>query len=1222
MFVSDPTESVTGTNPDDLTHMYALVEFSIAAGPFTGTLGNFTTVDDIAVSWKRNGEDRVTVFKTKLNSAKQFDGFEDGKLVLQEKKTGGTWRGLVAADIAGEGVELDKPVHIRQESNRNYIAVLNAVPYHVDNVKEDGTALQTAPHNFTYSEALNGGNMTVSYGKSTTTNESNTVQQDLSQSIETMFLADPTATDTKVQSTFGTVKGLVGFASAIGEIVHGVKVGAMSTEDKQNAVWPPESPTAGLTEMMDFLTDKVDSIDKRTNTETSSTIIDKEITATTHDAILYTNTARHIWRYPVMTRPLPMWLAYGPRIDSTPLSSDQAKGDKELYMTFTMSENSALNASSSVADSLYQPLHEEGNFFSYPPSVAGVEGYNEAGLLIETEDTWDFSNNMSDTGIRFTKATSNMQHTEKTVTPSAFTSTISFFDRLFNGDKATGVKMPESENPKTFSKEYSKNERISYNLQGSSLLTGSTAGHQVRMQPFVAKEGAMTLGTAVRLKTDGEELWANTSVYQQKPDPALLLPKKFLKRGTDFVANTYDPSAMSIRGIRFYAPDFAFYSDNRLVNGLTYEIRVPLYNASFKDTGDFKVRLSYTTDDSPTAKRTQIGKDLTMNLGGWDNDKNNNKGTAVFTWAPDLTANKKAENKKYYFYVEIDPDNDLNEVHEERYGADGKISDYGGNNTGFYPFYVYDYDDSGASVASASGGVRVADDEIHLEPLTFKDGDGEVIDDLEKFIDTRSQDSFVTMTAEFDYDGPEVSHAYLVGYVLTKSGKTKLPTASINTIVNLNDLESDDVSEVFMVEDLALFNGTNKVTFTFSPAELIAEAKDIDSDIAASATFGILTLTDEELQSVEEFFEGNDPYFELDEIADYLVSSSTSQTYTLTADENVFWNVSSVKLSETVSTSDKDDDADFLDITLDCGNESEAAPSNYGKTATVTVSSIAGCTPKGVYEITVEKLYKTQAAEDADPEEFTDSEVIMFDVADKKGEDIDSGNTESGGENPTPTTFETISDTAKTNFAKPAVKSVIEGKLKEALGDKAANYPFKSELPDNAVSPNTPKSVTADELADAVRKGGSGKPKSFDIAPLTFPTVSVDEAGIYPLGAVPTTNIVKGMKLFIYMLVVDETAGTVTLSDAEFFNMKVAADSTEGAFFTNDAGDPITEVPEGLDVNIWAPLDAGTEYTPVVALAEADDSTLGSSSSGCEVGISALGLGILFAALIIRRKAR
>ena len=154
------------------------------------------------------------------------------------------------------------------------------------------------------------------------------------------------------------------------------------------------------------------------------------------------------------------------------------------------------------------------------------------------------------------------------------------------------------------------------------------------------------------------------------------------------------------------------------------------------------------------------------------------------------------------------------------------------------------------------------------------------------------------MTAEFDYDGPEVSHAYLVGYVLTKSGKTKLPTASINTIVNLNDLESDDVSEVFMVEDLALFNGTNKITFTFSPAELIAETKDIDSDIAASATFGILTLTDEELQAAEEFFEGYDPSFELDEIADYLVSSSTSQTYTLTADENVFWNVSSVKLSE------------------------------------------------------------------------------------------------------------------------------------------------------------------------------------------------------------------------------------------------------------------------------------------------------------------------------------
>lgn len=109
--------------------------------------------------------------------------------------------------------------------------------------------------------------MIVSYGSSTTDSTTNTVKQDLSQSIETMFVADPTGTNKNVQQTFGKVKGLVGFASAIGNIAHGIKVGNMTTEQKQAAVWQPPSPTAKLPEMMNFLTDKIDSIDQRTNSE-------------------------------------------------------------------------------------------------------------------------------------------------------------------------------------------------------------------------------------------------------------------------------------------------------------------------------------------------------------------------------------------------------------------------------------------------------------------------------------------------------------------------------------------------------------------------------------------------------------------------------------------------------------------------------------------------------------------------------------------------------------------------------------------------------------------------------------------------------------------------------------------------------------------------------------------------------------------------------------------
>ncbi len=159
-------------------------------------------------------------------------------------------------------------------------------------------------------------------------------------------------------------------------------------------------------------------------------------------------------------------------------------------------------------------------------------------------------------------------------------------------------------------------------------------------------------------------------------------------------------------------------------------------------------------------------------------------------------------------------------------------------------------------------------------------------------------DSFVTIAAKFSYSGSEVPYVFFMGCVLTQSGRQKLPGASLKTVADLSGLEADDIEDVFMLSDIALFNENNKVTFTVSPSELIASEKEIAAAVN-SATFGVMLLTDEELTSVEEFFEGVDPSFKLEAIPDNIVSSATGETYTLTANENVFWKISSVKLSGT-----------------------------------------------------------------------------------------------------------------------------------------------------------------------------------------------------------------------------------------------------------------------------------------------------------------------------------
>ncbi len=445
----------------------------------------------------------------------------------------------------------------------------------------------------------------------------------------------------------GRLKGVAQFASAAAGIYTGIKTALMDTEAKKETVWKPTNPLSWIETAVNFFEDKIETVDQRTSETTTMTQIDKNLSTTTHDGVLYTNTARHFWRYPVMTRPLPTWMTLGARLDSATVSPDEVKGEQELYVTFTMSEQSRIQDTSSEVDSLYQPIHEEGNFFSYTPFIADVEGYNEDGILAG-ENSWTFNHGTSDfTKMTFTEATQDMQHTEKNVTPSTFTKVFSAFDKLIGRQ---GNLVPDTDNPKTFTKEHSKSDSISFHLNGRSDLASKwAAGHTVYMQPFVAKEGAMTLATAVTLDTTKNyTLWDTDSVYMQKPDPALLLPLKFMKEGDEFIANT-KKSAMNIRGIKFYMPDYAFFSDNRLMNGQDYEIRVPLYNASFVETSkDFTVRLSWSSSNSPKAQKNMIAE-TSMKLGGWRNDKNNNKGWAIFNWRPNLPS--CLGTKKHIIYM-------------------------------------------------------------------------------------------------------------------------------------------------------------------------------------------------------------------------------------------------------------------------------------------------------------------------------------------------------------------------------------------------------------------------------------------------------------------------------------------------------------------------------------------------------------------------------------------
>lgn len=60
---------------------------------------------------------------------------------------------------------------------------------------------------------------------------------------------------------------------------------------------------------------------------------------------------------------------------------------------------------------------------------------------------------------------------------------------------------------------------------------------------------------------------------------------------------------------------------------------------------------------------------------------------------------------------------------------------------------------------------------------------------------------------------------------------------------------------------------------------------------AGLITFGVISLTEDEILYAEELYEGVDPSLTFEEIPSSIVSSSTEEIYTLSANEEVLWKV-------------------------------------------------------------------------------------------------------------------------------------------------------------------------------------------------------------------------------------------------------------------------------------------------------------------------------------------
>ncbi len=210
----------------------------------------------------------------------------------------------------------------------------------------------------------------------------------------------------------------------------------------------------------------------------------------------------------------------------------------------------------------------------------------------------------------------------------------------------------------------------------------------------------------------------------------------------------------------------------------------------------------------------------------------------------------------------------------------------------------------------------------------------------------------------------------------------------------------------------------------------------------------------------------------------------------------------------------------------------------------------------------------------------------------------------SGSTTPTPTdptepiesiNLNEVDDTIRTFFAND---SEVYADVLSQLGPLATDYPFKPESKTAQMSGQT---LTHEQLQDALGSDATWD-NEYQIA-----TQSVTEAGTYILGSVNLPYEAR-TNMSLYMLT--EESGSFRVSA----NSGILSDA---AFFMNEDGEIITEIPEDGYVIAVAPMKANVSYTPVITVAKAHKNK--DSSSDCNAGFGAIALVILAFALAKKR---
>ncbi len=470
----------------------------------------------------------------------------------------------------------------------------------------------------------------------------------------------------------------------------------------------------------------------------------------TDDLLLYRCRRIHVWRYPVLGQ-------------YEPMADDESKtGPLYFQLTIPEDDTSTLSLIPGMQVPWYQPIHENGNIFSYPCSYLQIEGESGSehmtdivelavgGNDVEQSVSWlEGKREELTTGTTKTYAVdTSVSCSGSWKSPLGLTHSSWSVNVFGNYDYSTS-KMTSTENT------VEKEQAFSVVIPGRP----NMSRYPYRLDSLMYKTGGGTL--TLRYAVSPQELndhnkgwWA---FYRKAPDPALNLPRKWRWVGENAATKeddwewSDDEDASMIRGI-FFSSALGDKLPTDLPRGEDATVSCRVYNYSLLSVSNVAVRFEVAPLDPETGDvgtRTTLATPFIESIPAWGDTSANWKMADATLKTGDFPAGN------YRIFVTVDPGNAIAELPDHDNG------DAKGNNEGWYDIFLYD-EDSGTNSTSRSFSAKNRTDAL-LNLTLLKDrvsADKTILDPGERtkvtvFCKNTGQKTATGINALFFHDHPD-----------------------------------------------------------------------------------------------------------------------------------------------------------------------------------------------------------------------------------------------------------------------------------------------------------------------------------------------------------------------------------------------------------------------------------------------------------------------------------